>query len=447
MARLLSVLSLGIAIVAGSGVAEATECIGAATVRTSRIAGQVFYPEGIPIAEARITISTPDYRADVEIETDADGYFEGPSWRGRGLIQVRVLGYRLETVPIEVDPRERFRQVAVSLDHMMVCGSACSILLPAPTRLSKPPSCLPAARALEVASIKSRLALQAKQCSDGNEETCRRLARVATKDKNSVVREYAAQVLPDQRLLSDLAREASDAEVRAMAVARLNDPAVVATFAEGDPSPRIRRAALGNRSLTDQTLFERAASGDPDPNVRHAAIDRITDQGRIAGLLKGEKDYSRRHQIVVHALTDQKVLADLAMHDPAPGVRFVAATRLDDQALAQRVYAEVVQSDGWGRWHWAAQAAGRLTDQTLLAKIATTDPELRIRSRAIMRLTDQTLLARIATTDADPMCRRIAAVELTDRALLERIAKDDPDWWVRKAAQDALKGNRGGWRP
>jgi hypothetical protein len=89
--RLLSILSLGIAIAGGAGgagVAEATTCIGPSMIRTSRIAGQVFDTlYGAPIPGAKVTISGPGNRV-VEIETGEDGYFEPPA----DLVRVATTG-------------------------------------------------------------------------------------------------------------------------------------------------------------------------------------------------------------------------------------------------------------------------------------------------------------------------------------------------------------------
>jgi hypothetical protein len=113
---------------------------------------------------------------------------------------------------------------------------------------------------------------------------------------------------------------------------------------------------------------------------------------------------------------DQELLARVATSDKAPGVRLVAALKLEDQALAQRVYGDLAGTEGWGRWHWGEIAVRKLDDQALLARIAVSDPSQSIREAAIWRLEDQ--------------------------ALLERIARNDPAWSVRRAAEDRLKDLR-----
>lgn len=221
--------------------------------------------------------------------------------------------------------------------------------------------------------------------------------------------------------------------VRVPALARIADPVLRRRVA-----PYVAVDALDE--VTDTALLAHIAANSQDSRVRAAAARRITDERHLVEILQREKDKSVRHSAVINsALKNQELLSEIAMHDPAPGVRVVAALKLDDQMLAQRVYAQVAQADGDGRWLWGEIAVRELTDQALLAKIAVADRTLPIRSAAVARLEDQALLARIAVTDQSYWIRVIAARRLSDRTLLSRIGKNDPDWWVRQAAQERLK--------
>lgn len=139
------------------------------------------------------------------------------------------------------------------------------------------------------------------------------------------------------------------------------------------------------------------------------------------------------------SITSQEALTQAATSHPDPQARLAAAAKLDDRLLAQRIYEEVARTPGYGRWLWGDQAVRELTDQTLLAQFALTDPLFSVRVAAVDRLTDQALLARLAQSDHTPWIRMIAASKLTDRGLLSRIARSDSDWWVRQAAHDRLK--------
>lgn len=79
----------------------------------------------------------------------------------------------------------------------------------------------------------------------------------------------------------------------------------------------------------------------------------------------------------------------------------------------------------------------RLSDAALLAEIAETHAETHIRIIAIRNphLTDQDLLARIATSDPDIDVRQAAISRLIDRTLLMEMMAEDSDSRVRRAAQ------------
>jgi len=79
-------------------------------------------------------------------------------------------------------------------------------------------------------------------------------------------------------------------------------------------------------------------------------------------------------------------------------------------------------------------AVANLTDQALLAKVAIEDKEPDVRRAAVDKLTDQALLAKMAIEDKEPYVRRTAVEKLTDQVVLAKVAFEDKDDWVRKAA-------------
>jgi hypothetical protein len=314
------------------------------------------------------------------------------------------------------------------------------------------------------------------------------LARIAVSDTSQSVRAAAVRNprLADQALLTAIAQGRDTEYVRQAAVTRLADPALLRTLTSSDAHQWIRTAALANPALDDQELFAALARSDRDPNVRKAAFGRvtdpalrqqaslyvdaeavrqasdserlldvarkagdpavraaaaaqITDAATLAAILEQDEDDAVRMNAALNpALTDQNALAKAAQLDPSLGVKVHAASRLADEALAQRVYAEVVSSRGWGRWHYAIEAARRITDQALLASIATSDEYGDVRREATRQLEDQAVLARLAVAAGSPLQQIDAIAKLSDSDLLRRIAATDPDWFVRKAAREAL---------
>lgn len=72
----------------------------------------------------------------------------------------------------------------------------------------------------------------------------------------------------------------------------------------------------------------------------------------------------------------------------------------------------------------------RITDQKLLAKIAVEDKDGIIRSAAVGKLTDQTLLTKIAVEDDYYWVRETALKKITNQALLVKLIESGKDQYV-----------------
>jgi hypothetical protein len=82
----------------------------------------------------------------------------------------------------------------------------------------------------------------------------------------------------------------------------------------------------------------------------------------------------------------------------------------------------------------------KLTNQPVLARLALAGGmDVLYRSFAVEKLTDQSVLGKIASADPDKNMRWIAVRKLTDRELLAKITADDKDETVRAAAAERLQ--------
>jgi hypothetical protein len=121
------------------------------------------------------------------------------------------------------------------------------------------------------------------------------------------------------------------------------------------------------------------------------------------------------------------------VEDKDGSVRGVAMAKLTDQSLLGKIAAEATDADV------RSAAVAKLTDQTLLAKIAVEDKDGSLRSAAMANLTDQGLLGKIAVAATDASVRSAAVAKLADRPLLAKIAAKDKDAGVRSAAVAAAE--------
>ena len=126
---------------------------------------------------------------------------------------------------------------------------------------------------------------------------------------------------------------------------------------------------------------------------------------------------------------DQAALAEIALNDPDAHMRLVAIGRLEDQEILAQV---VINETGKGRGNNAPNAALRITDQAVLARLIIQGFE----TSSVYGLTDQDALSEVALHAGSFMTRGAAAERLNDIALLKEIAQNDEQESVRR---DALK--------
>lgn len=96
---------------------------------------------------------------------------------------------------------------------------------------------------------------------------------------------------------------------------------------------------------------------------------------------------------------------------PTPSPPAVPAPPKEE--LSQERLAEIAINDP--AWYKCEEAAKKLTDQSLIARVATTARDEVARISAVYNLQDTALLAEISTTDAEPLVRKAAARMLTER--------------------------------
>jgi hypothetical protein len=219
-----------------------------------------------------------------------------------------------------------------------------------------------------------------------------------------------------------------------------------------------RKVAL--EKITIQAVLSEVALSDSfwsDESVR-----ALTDQRLLAQVaLTAARQLAR--EAAVRKLTERAVLARIAESDVSPRVRQAARSRLyeagerwsradveklTDQALLARIAATADSEPP------RIAAVHRLTDRAALCRIADRDTSATVRrmarlrlselgerwdAAAVKKLTDQALLAEIAVIAADEAPRIVAVQKLTDRTVIRNIADRDDSPKVRRAARSRLK--------
>lgn len=308
------------------------------------------------------------------------------------------------------------------------------------------------------------------------------LARIATSDSGEIVREAAVGKIADQAVLRQIATE-GPADIRAAAVAKLEDPALLEALAVStNESYDVRSAAL-SAMQDDGALMRMAGSEALDPSLRSIAVQKIRDEEFLARMVRAEPletlrdgafrsvtNETLRTELKPWATAsetrrmgeDKALMARIAAEAADDDVRQAAAEMLDDQPLlfsiacsarfsAQARKAAVIAIRDpasldflAGATNFPAEvreaALAKSTNAILMASIAQSPDTdylaIQVRASAIRKLEDQALLERIGTSTNEPAAIRLEAVKrLKTQDALVGIALADPDEKVRSAAQ------------
>lgn len=284
-----------------------------------------------------------------------------------------------------------------------------------------------------------------------------RYSAVMMADADRAVRRAAVRRVTDQSVLRAAAQDPKES-VRLAAAERLTDQNCLFSLVTQDPSEKVRLAAC--RSLTDNVLCFRAAMSDLHPDLRIIAVGHITNQQLLARIITDADNarirleasavlrdpvlalelfgtmqpdnhgFATPRVFLVHSITDQALLADLALNDPDHKVRGAAASRLTDQDLLMRIIRDDTEYE-----HVRAAAAGQISDQETLRHLADTYyhklAPYDIGEEALKHIEDQQYLKDAAEDPGLMHCLRKAAAEhVTDQDILFD--------WARYASSDTL---------
>jgi hypothetical protein len=206
------------------------------------------------------------------------------------------------------------------------------------------------------------------------------LFRPKHKHSDAAVRAEAVQSLPedDVQALLEVAREDEDPTVRALAIQKLTDPAILAELAASERQPGLKQQALARAA----EVWVARAVGSEDSIAREAVMR-------------------------VHALAQPRALADVARRAALPAVRTAAIELLNDP----RALADVVRgvSDPETRLF----ALERIQDEEVLRAIAIDEQRREIATAALDRLHDPGGILMVATKGKVKAVRARARSRLT----------------------------------
>jgi hypothetical protein len=264
------------------------------------------------------------------------------------------------------------------------------------------------------------------------------LLRVA-QDPDIQVRAEAEAALGElQAALVDVARTHADADVRALAVARIREDAALEAVARSAP-PDTARAAL--ERLDDPAVLAEVARAGGQA-VREAAIARIADPARLGELLReADPELSAAATARILALAaqsppeartgvlsqieDRDALLSLARKGPVESALLLAESLDDVDVLA----AAAAHNDP----KVAGTALARSRDPRVI-EAGAAHPDETVRLLALRRVSDVKRIAAAAKGDASARVRIAMASRLTGTATLGQLSRSDANPTVRRLA-------------
>lgn len=137
----------------------------------------------------------------------------------------------------------------------------------------------------------------------------------------------------------------------------------------------------------------------------------------------------------VRRLTDQSLLAKVAQGDGECSVRLAAVERLSDQVVLMKI----IKGDDFCTVRNAA--VQRLTDQSLIEQVILDSREPDIRKLAIGQLKNQEVLSRLISTSKEDDFRQLCVSMMTNQVQLVALAISNDCALVRESAEMKLKCN------
>lgn len=261
------------------------------------------------------------------------------------------------------------------------------------------------------------------------------LTVVATKDSNIMIRRAAVKNLTTQNVLADIAMNETDRYFQRDILAKMTDQAqLVRVLLSGQIGLKTSnfhankmRTGIVKR-LTEQPLLARVALEEKHQELQAAAAIKLTDQALLKKVVLLSKSAHIR-SIVANQLEDQDTLRHIAIHDEEEGPRYGAVRQLN----SQKALAEVASSEPRNYGKINILAVKKLKEQPYIAYAALHAKHGGVRLLAIDKLTDQKTLAHILLNAASNEARFYAANKTSDQEVLSKAALAENSEKTRRA--------------
>jgi len=155
------------------------------------------------------------------------------------------------------------------------------------------------------------------------------------------------------------------------------------------------------KELTDESILAQLALSDEDSGVRYHAIEKIVDQDVLVKIALEDEDFLDLF---------------IAMGDEDRSVRLLAVQKITDQ----KTLTQLALSDK--NYHVKLLATEKITNQSILTQIALKNEDISFRKVAIKNLENQSILTKIAIEELNEEIALLAAQKINIQFSFSKIA-------------------------
>ena len=177
---------------------------------------------------------------------------------------------------------------------------------------------------------------------------------------------------------------------------------------------------LALKNITDQNILADIALNDNNKNVRLAAVRRITDQNILKNIVLKTANMSVR-DVALNKITDQNILYEIAVNTTSISLSLSAVRKITDQNMLKNIVLET-------KYRLLSDIVlNKITDQNILYEIAVNTTSIDLSLSAVRKITDQNMLKNIVLKTKYRVVRDIALNKITDQSILSEIALKTTD--------------------
>jgi hypothetical protein len=254
------------------------------------------------------------------------------------------------------------------------------------------------------------------------------LVEIARRDPCKEVKEAAVRQISDQPYLEEIVANVYDLEVKGIAVAKLTNQSLLHSIITGDRRLQIMQIAVGR--IDDQKILFDIAKNEPTEEIRMAAFERLKDQTFLADFAKNARKPKSRKS-ALERITNESVLSDIVKNASDAEIRYLSLGKVTDNSTIEDIahtapdyqtricaMGKLISYDrkrNFENKNMRIALAMRLPNQSMIADIATNDPNLFIAYCATRRLTNEGTRAAVGENSIHDRIRQIVVKGVANR--------------------------------